>query len=75
MKKHPRISINPGVMVGKPVIKGTRLPVEFIIGLMADEWAYQDIIDSYPGVEREDVFACLAYAREALVLQWRPTKN
>ena len=39
MKKHPRISIDPGVMVGKPVIKGTRLPVEFILGLMADEWA------------------------------------
>jgi uncharacterized protein (DUF433 family) len=61
-----RISLNPAVLVGKPVIRGTRLSVEFIIGLMAEGWSEADILAEYPGLAREDIAACLAYARDLL---------
>lgn len=61
-----RITVDPRVLVGKPVIRGTRLSVEFIIGLLADGWSEQDILENYPGVVTEDIKACLAYARDAL---------
>ncbi|HVU39407.1 MAG TPA: DUF433 domain-containing protein [Xanthobacteraceae bacterium] len=66
MAEHPRISLDPDVLAGKPVIRGTRLSVEFIIGLMADGWTEIDILQSYPGVTHEDIIACLAYARDVL---------
>ena len=66
MAEHPRITLNPDVLAGKPVIRGTRLSVEFIIGLMADGWTESDILQSYPGVTHEDIIACLAYARDTL---------
>jgi len=66
MADHPRITLNPDVLAGKPVIRGTRLSVEFIIGLMADGWAESDILQNYPGVAHEDIIACLAYARDTL---------
>ncbi|HAH11770.1 MAG TPA: antitoxin [Alphaproteobacteria bacterium] len=55
-----RITTDPKVLVGKPVIRGTRLSVEFIIGLLADGWTEQDILDNYPNVVVEDIKACLA---------------
>jgi uncharacterized protein (DUF433 family) len=61
-----RITVDPKVLVGKPVIRGARLSVEFIIGLMADGWTEKDILENYPGVVAEDIKACLAYARDAL---------
>jgi uncharacterized protein (DUF433 family) len=64
--EHPRIVLDPKVLAGKPVIRGTRLSVEFIIGLMADGWSEADILSNYPGVTHEDIIACLAYARDAL---------
>jgi len=66
MMVHSRIAIAPDVLVGKPVIRGTRLSVEFVIGLMADGWSEADILGSYPGVTHDDIIACLAYARDAL---------
>jgi uncharacterized protein (DUF433 family) len=57
-----RIVVDPAVLVGKPVVKGTRLAVEFIIDLLAQGWSETDILDSYPGLAREDIQACLAYA-------------
>jgi uncharacterized protein (DUF433 family) len=51
------------VLVGKPVLKGTRLAVEFVIDLLANGWTYEQIRDNYPGVTDDDVRACLAYAR------------
>jgi uncharacterized protein (DUF433 family) len=63
---HPRITLDPQVLTGKPVIRGTRLSVEFIIGLMADGWGEADILANYPGVTHEDIIACLAYARDTL---------
>ncbi|HEY5046768.1 MAG TPA: DUF433 domain-containing protein [Rhizomicrobium sp.] len=64
--EHPRITLNPDVLVGKPVIRGTRLSVEFIIGLLADGWSETDIIANYKGLTHGDVLACLSYARDAL---------
>ena len=66
MAEHPRIALDPDVMVGKPVIRGTRLTVEFMIGLLADGWSEAEIVANYPGVGHEDILACLAYARDAL---------
>ncbi len=61
-----RIIIDPEILVGKPVIKGTRLAVEFIIGLLAEGWSEHDILNNYPGLTSEDIKACLAYASEVL---------
>ncbi len=66
MTDHPRIHADPAALAGKPVIKGTRLSVEFVIGLLAEGWSAADIEREYPGVAAEDVTACLAYARDAL---------
>jgi uncharacterized protein (DUF433 family) len=66
MADHPRITLAPEVLAGKPVIRGTRLSVEFVIGLMADGWSEADILSNYPGVVHEDIIACLAYARDTL---------
>jgi uncharacterized protein (DUF433 family) len=59
-----RIVADPAILVGKPVVKGTRLSVEFLLGLMADGWSEADILDNYPGLTHEDLAACLAYARD-----------
>lgn len=61
-----RIVLNSSVLAGKPVIRGTRLSVDFVIGLMADGWTEADILRNYPGVSHDDVAACLAYARDVL---------
>jgi len=61
-----RITTDSAVLVGKPVIKGTRLSVEFIVGLLAQEWSETEILRNYPGITREDVLACLAYAQDRL---------
>mgnify|MGYP001194187275 CR=1 FL=1 len=61
-----RIEINPAVLVGKPVIRGTRLAVEFIVELLANGWSEQQIVDNYPGVTHADIAACLRYATETL---------
>jgi uncharacterized protein (DUF433 family) len=60
------ITIDPDVLVGKPVIAGTRLSVEFIIERLADGWTEQDLLDQYPGLTHEQVQSCLAYAAETL---------
>jgi uncharacterized protein (DUF433 family) len=64
--EHSRITLDPKVLTVKPVILGTRLSVEFIIGLMADGWSEDDILANYPGITLDDIIACLAYARDAL---------
>lgn len=54
-----RIEIRPEVLTGKPVVKGTRLSVEFILDLLAGGWTEADILESYPHLTAEDVRACL----------------
>jgi uncharacterized protein (DUF433 family) len=66
MTEHPRISLAPDLLAGKPLISGTRLSVEFVIGLMAEGWGEADILTNYPGVTHDDIIACLAYARDTL---------
>ena len=66
MTDQPRITLDPDVLAGNPVVRGTRLSVEFIIGLMADGWSEADILRNYPTLAHEDISACLAYARDAL---------
>ncbi len=66
MADPPRIVLDPAVLTGKPLIRGTRLSVDFIIGLMAEGWSEADILHNYPGLSRDDLAACLAYARDVL---------
>lgn len=61
-----RIAIDPEVLVGKPVIKGTRLSVEFIIGLLSQGWTESEVLRNYPGITADDIKACLAYAEDIL---------
>ena len=66
MTDHPRIVLDPQILAGKPVIKGTRLSVEFMVGLLAEGWSHAEILKQYPGVAEQDIAACLAYARDVL---------
>lgn len=61
-----RITANPDVMVGKPVIRGTRLTVEFVLNLLAHGASYDDILSEYHGLTREDIQACLLFATRSL---------
>jgi uncharacterized protein (DUF433 family) len=61
-----RITLNPQVMVGKPVIKGTRLTVEYILNLLAHGATFSEILDEYDGLDEKDIQACLLFATKAL---------
>ena len=61
-----RIEIKPEVLKGKPVIKGTRLSVPFILNLLAKGLPIEEILEEYSGLEREDVLACLIFASETV---------
>ncbi len=61
-----RISLDPKVMTGKPVIRGTRLTVEFILGLLAHGSNIDDVVEEYNGITSADVQACLLFAGESL---------
>jgi uncharacterized protein (DUF433 family) len=61
-----RIVLDSQVLDGKPVVRGTRLSVEFVVGLLADGWSEKDILNNYPGLQLADIRACLAYARDRL---------
>ena len=66
MNWRERIVIDPTVLAGKPVIRGTRLGVDFVVGLLGGGWTELDIQRNYPGVTHEDIAACLQYATEIL---------
>jgi uncharacterized protein (DUF433 family) len=61
-----RIGVDANVMTGKPVVRGTRLAVEFIIELLAQGWSETDILTNYPQLRGEDIRACLHYASDVL---------
>jgi uncharacterized protein (DUF433 family) len=61
-----RITLDPTVMVGKPVIKGTRLTVGFILNLLAHGTTTAEIIKEYGGLTEEDIRACLLFAKDSL---------
>jgi len=59
-----RIVLDPAILLGKPCVKGTRLSVEFLLGLLAQGWSEAELLRNYPGLTHEDVLACLSYASE-----------
>jgi uncharacterized protein (DUF433 family) len=59
-----RTTINPDVLAGKPIIRGTRISVEFVVGLLAQGWTVDDVLREYDHLKREDIQACLAYAHQ-----------
>jgi uncharacterized protein (DUF433 family) len=61
-----RITVDPRVMVGKPVVKGTRLTVEYILGLLAHGATFEEILQEYRGLTREDIQACILFATKSL---------
>ena len=61
-----RITLNPKVMVGKPVIKGTRLTAEYILNLLAHGATFEEILQEYDGLVPEDIQACLLFASQSL---------
>jgi uncharacterized protein (DUF433 family) len=58
--------VDPAILVGKPVIKGTRLAIEFLLDLMADGWTTEQILGNYPQLTAADLQAALHYAAESL---------
>ena len=64
-----RIELNPKILVGKPVVRGTRLSVELVIERLADGWTVEELVEQYPRLTREDVLACLRYASKCLALE------
>lgn len=59
-----RIVVDPNILVGKPIVKGTRISVELIMERLADGWPVDDILISYPNLTREDVLAAIAFVTE-----------
>jgi uncharacterized protein (DUF433 family) len=66
MNWRERIIVDPGVLVGKPIIKGTRISVEFVIDLLARGWTVEQVLKEFNHLEIEDIQACLAYASEII---------
>ncbi len=66
MNWQQHIVVDPVVLSGKPVVKGIRLTVEFVLGLLAQGWNEAEILRNYPGLTREQILACVAYAQERL---------
>ena len=61
-----RIEVNPGVMLGKPVIRGTRIPVELLLRKLADGATEADLLEAYPRLTRDDLHAAIRYAADTL---------
>jgi uncharacterized protein (DUF433 family) len=61
-----RISVNPDVMVGKPVVRGTRIPVEIVLDKLARDLDVEGILSDYPSLTRDDIRACVHYAKMGL---------
>lgn len=66
METTDRVTINPKVMLGKPVIRGTRIPVELILRKLGEGATERDLLDAYPRLTLEDIRAALSYAAETL---------
>lgn len=60
------IVIDPAILVGKPCVKGTRLSVDFLLGLLAQGWSEAEVLRNYPGLTHDDMLACLDYASRVI---------
>ena len=61
-----RVTVNPAIFGGKPIIRGMRISVEMILGLLAQGEGWDDLLDDYPDLEVDDIRACLAYAHAVI---------
>ena len=61
-----RIELDPNVMLSKPVVKGTRIPVELVLRKLGEGATMDDLRDAYPRLRPEDVYACLVYAADTV---------
>ena len=59
-----RIEVNPEILVGKPIVRGTRLAVEFVLDMLAGGCSEEEILRNYPGLVHDHILACVAYAAE-----------
>ena len=66
MRMTDRIEVNPQVMMGKPVIRGTRIPIELLLRKLGEGATEEDLLDAYPRLTREDLRAAMAYAADTL---------
>jgi uncharacterized protein (DUF433 family) len=66
MRWQDSITLDPEILLGKPVIRGTRLAVELVLDLMAEGWSEEEIFKNYPRLTRRDLQACIAYASELM---------
>jgi uncharacterized protein (DUF433 family) len=66
MSAHARIEINPQVMFGKPVIRGTRLTVELILRKLGEGATTSDLMEAYPHITLEDILATITYAADTV---------
>ena len=66
MDYRDRISVNPDVMLGKPVIKGTRITVELILRKLSEGANTDDVLESYPDLRREDILSALSYGAQVI---------
>ena len=66
MNTHERVESRPEIMLGKPVIKGTRIPVELIVRKLGEGASAEDLLAGYPNLKKEDIQAALIYAADTL---------
>ncbi len=66
MDWHDRIVLDPAVLAGKPIIKGTRISVELVVDLLAQGWSREQVLEQYDHLAAEDILACLSYASDVL---------
>jgi len=64
-----RIVVDPKVMIGKPVVRGTRIPVELLLRKLSEGASVPDLLEAYPGLTDEDIFAAIAYAADTLAAE------
>ncbi len=64
LKQYERITIDPKIMVGKPVIKGTRIPVYVILNLLGDGYTFEELIKDYPDLTKGDILAAIKFAAQ-----------
>lgn len=64
-----RIVVDPDIMLGKPVIRGTRIPVEILLRKLSEGATESDLLDAYPNLETEDIRAAMAYAADVVALE------
>ena len=69
-KVFSRIEVNPKVAFGKPVVRGTRISVQHVLGLLEAGWLHDEILKEYPTLTKKDILACIRDAKE-LVEEWK----